>query len=175
MDSIVTPIERYGKPWYKVVIGHSYRLLRIWRRQHITLVNPRGLPSGEPPTVTAVPYHRNMQGYDPEKRERLVNVEGYGIVTASEAERADPDLRVVLEDTFASLDAVPLRGEYIRFRNKRVVPLGVLLLNTDEDRQAYRLALQLGRQADALKEPTPLEELRRAAAYIVSEVNVGSL
>lgn len=171
MDSIITPIERYGKTWYKVVIGHSYRLLRLWRRQHNTLVNPRGLPSGEPPAVTVTPYHRNRQGFDPEKRERLANIEGWGTVTAVDVEWADPDLLAMLEDAFASLDAVPLRDDYIRPRGERRVALGVLLLGTDDDRQAHRLALGLARQADALKEPTPLEELQRAARQIVGEVN----
>jgi hypothetical protein len=159
MSKIVWSIEKYGRTWYKVVLGHSYRLFRLWRQRHVTLVNPKELPSGEPPEMYATIYHRGYQGYDPNKGKLLVSIQGFGIITA------------VLAEIFESLAAVPLRGEYVPTGGGRQVPLDVLLLGDDAERQVYRLAFWLARQANVLREPTPLSELHRVAMRIVAEVN----
>ena len=176
MSEFVTPIQRYGRTWYKVVLGVSWRFL-MWKQRHVTLVNPRELPNGDYPMVWAVPYDLHKKGHDPDKVEKLLAVEGFGghdrigIVDEDDVSGAHPDLDKHLDAIFASLGAVPLRGEYIRVRGDKVVPLHTLLLDTDTERQAYRLALRLARQADALKEPTPMAELKRVAKYIVEEVS----
>ena len=176
MSEFVTPIQKYRRTWYKVVIGHSYRLLRLWRRKHLVLINPRDLPHGDYPMVWSVPYDLNKKGHDPDKVEKLLAVEGFGghnrpgIVDEDDVARAHPELAAHLQGLFESLGAVALRGEFIRMRGDRVLPLHTLLLGTDTDRKVYRLALRLARQADVLKEPTPMAELKRVAKFIVTEV-----
>ena len=178
---ILTEVTKYRRTWFKVVLGVSWRFL-MWKQKHVTLINPKlepsgHLPSGEYPLVTAIPYDLEKLGQNPEKVERLVNVEGYGIIDEDDCGKRSGDISADLKRAvsliFDSLDAVPLRGEYIRQPGDRVVPLAVLLLGTDQERQARRLAINLDRQAAALKEPTSYSELYSAAVTIVSRVNSG--
>ena len=77
MSEFVTPIQKYGRTWYKVVLGVSWRFL-LWKQKHVTLINPRDLPHGDYPMVWAVPYGLGKEGHDPAKGEKLLGVDGVG-------------------------------------------------------------------------------------------------